>query len=222
MATPHNGQTRQVGKDSTCTSGAPVESAAHVMLCCPTLSNAITAAHDSVLASIRQALEDHCPCFTQHWCTAAGSLCPSLTAEFPTLTSHLDGPRFVHLERQVPDAVFVHEDGTCIAILELARTDDLVEGYWRDRSAAKVEKYRPFREAIASITGAKVRPPLSLCFRGSLCESEWRAQLKPFALFPTVFTELRRSPVAVRLNRPGQYGESGTRPWANHKWRQER
>ena len=55
-------------------------------------------------------------------------------------------PRFVHLERQVPNAIFVHEDGARIVILELARTDDLLEGYWRDRSAAnlKEEKYWPF------------------------------------------------------------------------------
>ena len=125
-------------QDSTCTCGAPVESAAHVVLQCPTLSNAITVVHDSVLASIRQALQDHCSRFTQHWCTAAGSLFPtgSLTAEFPALASHLDGPRFVHLERQVPDAVFVHEDGTRIVILELARTDDLLEGYYGPPLAA--------------------------------------------------------------------------------------
>ena len=37
-------------QDSTCTCGAQVETTAHVMLRCKTLSNAITAAHDAVLA----------------------------------------------------------------------------------------------------------------------------------------------------------------------------
>ena len=65
-------------QDSTCTCGAASESAAHVMLRCPTLSNAITAAHDAVLTSIRMALRDQCPSLTQHWCTAAGSPFPEL------------------------------------------------------------------------------------------------------------------------------------------------
>ena len=45
-------------QDSTCSCGAPTESAAHVMLRCPILSNAITVAHDSILSSIRLALRD--------------------------------------------------------------------------------------------------------------------------------------------------------------------
>ena len=93
-------------QDSTCSCGAPVESAAHVMLRCPTLSNAITVAHDSILSSIRTALRDQCPHVTQHWCTTAGSLFPGLTTEFPSLAPHLDRPRFVNLERQVSDASF--------------------------------------------------------------------------------------------------------------------
>ena len=60
------------------------------------------------------------------------------------------------LRRQVPDAIFVRDDGARILIIELARTDDLVEGYWRDRRAAKDEKYPPLREAIAAITGAAI------------------------------------------------------------------
>ena len=43
-------------QDSTCTCGAASESAAHVMLRCPTLSNTFTAAHDAVLTGIRMAL----------------------------------------------------------------------------------------------------------------------------------------------------------------------
>ena len=92
------------------------------------------------------------------------------------MAAHLDGPRFVNLERQVPDAIFVQDDGSRIIIIELARTDDLVEGYWRERSAAKDEKYRPLREAIAAITGGSVaQATLVIGFRGGLCESEWRA-----------------------------------------------
>ena len=40
-------------QDSICTCSAPAVSAAHVMLRCPTLSNAITAAHESILNSFR-------------------------------------------------------------------------------------------------------------------------------------------------------------------------
>ena len=98
-------------QDSTCSCGAPVESAAHVMLRCPTLSNAITAAHDSILSSILLALRDQCAHFMQHWCVTAGTLFPGLTAEFPPLAPHLDRPRFVNLERQVSDAIFVQDDG---------------------------------------------------------------------------------------------------------------
>ena len=119
-------------QDSTCSCGAPAESAAHVMLRCPTLSNVITAAHDSILSSIHLALRDQCPHFTQDWCAAVGTLFPELTAEFPALASHLDGPHVINLERQVPDAFFVQDDGARVVIIELARTDDLVEGYWRD------------------------------------------------------------------------------------------
>ena len=75
------------------------------------------------------ALQDQCPSFTQHWCTATGSLFPELFTDFPDLANHLDRPRFVNLERQVPDAIFVHEDGTRIVLIELVRTDDLVESY---------------------------------------------------------------------------------------------
>ena len=165
----------------------------------------------------------HVALASQHWCTAAGSLFPNLTAEFPALADHLDGPRFVHLERQVPDAIFVHEDGTRVVILELAWTDDLLEGYWRDRSAAKEEKYRLLREAIAAITGATVaQATLVIGFRGSLCVSEWRAQLEPL---PYPRRHLRNSvavPFAVWFKRRGRSGEYGTRPGANHRWRQER
>ena len=137
MATPHHGHVKWGREqDSTCSCGAPVESAAHVMLRCPTLSDAITAAHDSILSSIRLALCDQCPHFTQHCCTTAGTLFPGLTTEFPSLAPHLDRPRFATLERQVPDAIFVQDDGTRVVIIELARTDDLVEGYWRDRPAS--------------------------------------------------------------------------------------
>ena len=81
-------------------------------------------------------------------------------------------------------------------IIELARTDDLVEGYWRDRRAAKDEKYRPLREAIAAATGAVVvQATLVIGFRGGLCKSEWRAQLAPLGLSPSAFTELRRHAV---------------------------
>ena len=55
---------------------------------------------------------------------AAGSLFPGLFAEFPAYANHCDGPRFVNLERQVPDAIFVHEDGTRIRITEQTRTDN--------------------------------------------------------------------------------------------------
>ena len=51
-------------QDSTCSCGAPVESAAHVMLRCPTFRKAITAAHDSILSSIRLVLRDQCSHFT--------------------------------------------------------------------------------------------------------------------------------------------------------------
>ena len=96
-----------------------------------------------------------------------------MTAEFPALASHLNGARVINLERQVPDAIFVQDDGARVVIIELARTDDLVEGYWRDRRAAKDEKYRPLREAIAAATGASVvQATLVIGFRGGLCESE--------------------------------------------------
>ena len=85
-----------------------------------------------------------------------GRSLPRLTADFPALANYLEGPRFVYFKHHVPDAIFVHEDGARIVLIELARTDDLVEGYWPDRSAAKEAKYRPIREAIASITGATV------------------------------------------------------------------
>ena len=95
------------------------------------------------------------------------------------------------------DAIFVHDDGSRVVIIELARTDDLVEGYWRERSAAKDEKYRPLREAIAAATGAVVvQATLVIGFRGGLCESEWRSQLAPLDLSPSAFLELRR--LAVR------------------------
>ena len=166
------------------------------MLRCSTLSNAITAAHDSILSSIRLALRDQCPHFTQHWCTTAGTLFPGLTAAFPSLVPHLDRPRFANLERQVPDAIFVHTDETRVVIIELARTDDLLDGYWRDRRAAKDEKYRPLREAIAAATGATVvQATLVIGFRGGLCESEWRAQLAPLGLSSSAFLELRRHAV---------------------------
>ena len=81
-------------------------------------------------------------------------------------------------------------------LIELARTDDLVKGYWWDRSAAKEAKYRPLREAIMAITGATVAlATLVIGFRGGLCESEWRTQLEPLALSQTAFTELRRNAV---------------------------
>ena len=101
------------------------------------------------------------------------TLFPGLTAEFPSPAPHLDRPRFVNLERQVSDAIFVQDDGARVVILELERTDDLVEGYWRDRCAAKDEKYRPLREAIAAATCAVVvQATLVIGFRGRLCESE--------------------------------------------------
>ena len=87
------------------------------MLRCPTLSSAITAAHDSILSSIRLALRDQCPHFTQHWCATAGNLFPGLIAEFPALVSHLNGPRVINLERQVPDAIFVQDDGARVVII---------------------------------------------------------------------------------------------------------
>ena len=41
---------------------------------------------------------------------------------------------------------FVQDGGARIIFIELARTDNLVEGYyWSDRRAAKDEKYRPLR-----------------------------------------------------------------------------
>ena len=79
-------------QDSTCSCGAPAGSAAHVMLRWPTLRNAITAAHDSILSSIRLSLRDQCPPFTQHWCATVGTLFPELTNEFQALASHLNGP----------------------------------------------------------------------------------------------------------------------------------
>ena len=97
----------------------------------------------------------------------------------------------------VGHAIFVQDGGSRIVIIELARTDDLVEGYWRDRRAAKDEKYRPLREAIAAATGAAVaQATLVIGFRGGLCESEWSAQLAPLGLSPSAFLELRR--LAVR------------------------
>ena len=200
-------------QDSTCTCGAPVESAAHVMLRCPTRSNAITAAHDSVLTSIRQALRDRCSCFTQHWCTAAGSLFPTLTADFPALACHLDGPRFVHLERQVPDAIFVQEDGTRVVILELARTDDLLGGYWRG-----MESTAPFgRPSLQSPVPQSLRPPLSSALGAAYANRSGGLKSSPLP-YPRRY--LRNSdavPFAVRFKRPGQYEESGTRLGANHR-----
>ena len=98
---------------------------------------------------------------------------------------------------EVPDAISVQEGGTRILILELARTDHLVQGHWpRDRGAAKDEKRRPLREAIAAITGATVaKATRVLGFRGGLCGSEWRARLAPLALSPTAFLDLRRGAV---------------------------
>ena len=81
-------------------------------------------------------------------------------------------------------------------IIELARTDDLVDGYWRDRSAAKDKKYRPLREAIAAATGAAVvQATLVIGFRGGLCETQGRAQLAPLGLSSSAVTELRRHTV---------------------------
>ena len=98
-----------------------------------------------------------------------GGHSPGLNAEFPALAPQLNGPRFVNLERQVPDAIFVQDDGAWVVIIELARTDEFVEGYWRDRRAAKDEKYRPLREAIAAATGAIVAQTTRVIgFRGGL------------------------------------------------------
>ena len=135
------------------------------MLRCHALSNAITAAHDSILNSIRQALRAQCPHFTQHWCTTAGSLFPGLTAEFSTLAARLNGARFVNLERQVPDAIFVQDDGARVVVIELARTNDLVEGYWRDRRAAKDENIAPsVRPSRLPLEPLSPRPPSSSAF----------------------------------------------------------
>ena len=62
----------------------------------------------------------------------------------------------------------MQDDGARVVIIELARTDDLVEGYWRDRCAAKDEKYRPLREAIAAATGAAVVQALVIGFLDGL------------------------------------------------------
>ena len=86
--------------------------------------------------------------------------------------SRLNGPRAVHLEHQVPDAIFVHDDGTRVVLIELARTDDLVEGYWRDQSAAKDEKYRPLREAMRQPPELLLFRPLSLLDSGVECVSQ--------------------------------------------------
>ena len=52
-------------------------------------------------------------------------------------------------------------------------TDDLVEGYWRDRSACKKEKYRSLREAMAAITGAAVvQATLIIGICRGLCKPE--------------------------------------------------
>ena len=212
-------------QDSSCTCGAPAESAAHVMLRCPTFSNAITAAHDSFLNSIRQALRDQCPHFTQHWCGTAGSLFPGLTAEFPTLATHLNGPRFVNLERQVPDAIFVQDDGaflykTTVIVIELARTDNLVKGYWRDQRAAKDEQYRPLREAIAAATGATVAQAiLVIGFRGGLYESEWRAHWTSPHRHSRNFDAAQ---FGVQSRQPARNHLANPQPWANWRWLQER
>ena len=72
-------------QDSSCMCGAPTKTAAHVMLRCPSLSNAITAAHDAVLEGIRYVLRVACPEFTQHWCARVGDLFPTLTETNPPL-----------------------------------------------------------------------------------------------------------------------------------------
>ena len=85
--------------------------------------------------------------------------------------------------------------------IELARTDDLVEGYWRDRRAVKDETYRHLREAIAAATGATVaQATLVIGFRGGLCESAWRAQLAPLGPSETLsaFRELQVRRSALR------------------------
>ena len=51
-------------QDSSCMCGAPTEIAAHVILRCPSLSNAINAAHDAVLEGIRHVLRSACPEFS--------------------------------------------------------------------------------------------------------------------------------------------------------------
>ena len=89
----------------------------------------------------------------------------------------------------MPDASFVQDDGACVYVIELARTDDLVEGYWRDRCATKDENYRLLHGVVAAVTGATVaQATLVIGFRGGLCE--WRAQLAPLDLFPSAFAEL--------------------------------
>ena len=104
----------------------------------------------------------------------------------------------------MPDAIFVQADGAQVVIIELARTDDLVEGYWRDRRAAKDVKYRPLREAIAAATGASVaQATLVIGFRGGLCESEWRAQLAPLGLSSSALLELRRHAVRSTVQAAG-------------------
>ena len=88
----------------------------------------------------------------------------------------------------------------------LARTDDLLEGYWCDRSATKEKKYRPLREALAKLTEAMVSQAtlvISLSIRGSLCESEWRSKLKPLDLFPSTLSEIRRVAVLSAVQAAG-------------------
>ena len=81
---------------------------------------------------------------------------PGLTVEYPFVAAHLDCPRFANLARQVPDAIFVRDDGASIVLLELGRTDALIEDHWLDRSALMDVKYCPLREALAGLTWAMV------------------------------------------------------------------
>ena len=160
-------------QDSSSMCGAPTETAAHVMLRCPSLSNAITAAHDTVLEGIRHVLRSACPEFTQHWCARAGDLFPSLTNTYPPLRPLFVGAAVSRLERLTPDAIFVHDDGKLIFLLELACTGDIDDDYWRKRQAAKEEKHRPLRAAIAAATGAEGRQAtLVIGIRGSLYKPE--------------------------------------------------
>ena len=146
-------------QDSTCICGAPAETTAHVMLQCKTLSNPITAAHGTVFASIRHALQDVDPAFEQHWCAKAGDLFPDLASAHPALHPHFTRAPVANLERQTPDAIFVHSDGKLILLIELARTDYVETDY----NAAPLKKRNTARSVSPFMLQLELRcdrPPL--------------------------------------------------------------